>query len=51
MQTQDNGKPISESRMQSAWAAEAFRYFAALCETFESKVMPGTRQLFLVLTL
>ncbi len=40
LQTQDNGKPISESRMQSAWAADAFRYFAALCETFESEVIP-----------
>ena len=40
LQTQDNGKPISESRMQAAWAAEAFRYYAALCETFESEVIP-----------
>lgn len=46
LQTQDNGKPISESRMQSAWAAEAFRYFAALCETFESEVIPARGNYF-----
>src|ERR1700722_12667859 len=46
LQTQDNGKPISESRMQAAWAAEAFRYFAALCETFESEVIPARGNYF-----
>jgi betaine-aldehyde dehydrogenase len=46
LQTQDNGKPISESRMQAAWAAEAFRYYAALCETFESEVIPARGSYF-----
>jgi betaine-aldehyde dehydrogenase len=46
LQTQDNGKPISESRLQAAWAAEVFRYFAAVCETFESEVMPARGNYF-----
>ncbi len=46
LQTQDNGKPISESRTQAAWAAEAFRYFAAVCETLESEVIPARGNYF-----
>jgi betaine-aldehyde dehydrogenase len=46
LQTQDNGKPISESRAQAIWAAEAFRYFAATCETFESEVFPARGNYF-----
>lgn len=40
LQTQDNGKTIAESRIQSAWAVEAFRYYAGLCEVLESEVIP-----------
>jgi betaine-aldehyde dehydrogenase len=46
LQTQDNGKPISESRAQAIWAAEAFRYFGAACETFESEVFPARGNYF-----
>jgi betaine-aldehyde dehydrogenase len=41
LQTQDNGKPISESRMQAAAAVEVIRYYGALCETFESELFPA----------
>jgi len=40
LQTADNGKTIIESRMQAAWAAEAFRYYAAVCEVSQSDVIP-----------
>jgi betaine-aldehyde dehydrogenase len=46
LQTQDNGKPISESRMQAAWAVEAIRYYAALCESSESEVFPARGNYF-----
>lgn len=39
VQTRDNGKTIAESRMQAAGAAEAFRYYAAVCEVAESELM------------
>src|SRR3984957_19442497 len=41
LQTQDNGKPITESRMQASAAVEVIRYYGALCETFESEVFPA----------
>jgi len=40
LQTLDNGKPLTESRHQVAAAADTFRYYAALCETLESSVVP-----------
>jgi betaine-aldehyde dehydrogenase len=40
LQTQDNGKTIAESRIQSAWAVEVFRYYASLCEVLESEIIP-----------
>jgi betaine-aldehyde dehydrogenase len=40
LQTSDNGKTIAESRIQSAWAVEIFRYYASLCEVLESEVIP-----------
>lgn len=46
LQTQDNGKPLSESLMQAAWASEAFRYFAAVCETLELEVIPARGNYF-----
>jgi betaine-aldehyde dehydrogenase len=46
LQTQDNGKPISESRMQAAGAVEVIRYYAAVCETAESEVFPARGNYF-----
>jgi betaine-aldehyde dehydrogenase len=46
LQTTDNGKPISESRTQALGAVEAIRYYAALCETFESEVIPARGNYF-----
>ncbi len=40
LQTADNGKTIAESRIQSAWAVEIFRYYASLCEVLELEVIP-----------
>ena len=40
LQTQDNGKTIAESRIQATWAVDAFRYYAGLCEVWESHVVP-----------
>ncbi|ABE36877.1 aldehyde dehydrogenase family protein [Paraburkholderia xenovorans LB400] len=46
IQTRDNGKTISESRFQSKSAADMFRYFAAVCETTESSVIPSRGNYF-----
>ncbi|MBX3538457.1 MAG: aldehyde dehydrogenase [Chelatococcus sp.] len=46
MQTSDNGKTIAESRAQVGWAAEMFRYCAAVCETAESEVVPSRGDYF-----
>jgi betaine-aldehyde dehydrogenase len=40
IQTLDNGKTIAESRHQAKATADIFRYYAALCETLESSVVP-----------
>ena len=40
LQTADNGKTIAESRWQASWAADLFRYFAGVCETYQSAVIP-----------
>lgn len=45
-QTRDNGKTIFESRFQSGSAADMFRYFAAVCETSESAVIPSRGNYF-----
>ena len=37
-QLRDNGKTISECRSQATAAAAVFRYYAAVCESFESEV-------------
>lgn len=47
LQTSDNGKTIAESRAQVAWAADIFRYYASVCETFESSVIPSRGNYFL----
>lgn len=41
LQTKDNGKTIRETRGQVASAANTFRYYASVCETFESHVTPS----------
>ena len=41
LQTLDNGKTIEEGRQHAAAAADKFRYFAAVCETMESQVVPA----------
>ena len=41
LQSRDNGKTIAESRAQVGWAADMFRYYAGVCETFESAVIPS----------
>lgn len=46
VQTRDNGKTISESRFQSKSAADMFRYYAAVCETTESSVIPSRGNYF-----
>lgn len=46
MQTQDNGKALAESRAQVRWAADMFRYYASVCETFESAVIPARGDYF-----
>jgi betaine-aldehyde dehydrogenase len=46
LQTKDNGKTIAESRIQSAWAAEIFRYYAGLCEILESEIVPNRGNYF-----
>ncbi|MES2534286.1 MAG: aldehyde dehydrogenase [Pseudomonadota bacterium] len=46
MQTRDNGKTIAESRAQSGSAADMFRYYAAVCETSESAVIPARGDYF-----
>ncbi|MGJ7036955.1 acyl-CoA reductase-like NAD-dependent aldehyde dehydrogenase [Shinella sp. BE166] len=38
VQMEDNGKTLSECRAQAASAAATFRYYGAVCETFESEV-------------
>jgi acyl-CoA reductase-like NAD-dependent aldehyde dehydrogenase len=38
VQMMDNGKTIKECRTQVASAAATFRYYAAVCETFESEL-------------
>lgn len=38
IQMEDNGKTLSECRSQALSAAATFRYFAAVCETFEGEV-------------
>ncbi|EIF32030.1 NAD-dependent aldehyde dehydrogenase [Burkholderia sp. Ch1-1] len=40
LQTRDNGKPLAESEVQVAAAAEFFRYYAGICETSEGRVVP-----------
>ncbi|MYZ47663.1 aldehyde dehydrogenase [Propylenella binzhouense] len=37
-QMADNGKTLKECMSQAASAADVFRYYAAVCETFESEV-------------
>lgn len=46
LQTADNGKTIAESRFQSRMAADMFRYYAAVCETTESSVIPARGNYF-----
>ncbi|MBN9428616.1 MAG: aldehyde dehydrogenase family protein [Burkholderiales bacterium] len=41
LQSRDNGKTIAESRAQVGWAGDVFRYYAGVCETFESAVIPS----------
>lgn len=41
LQSQDNGKSITECRVMLARAADVFRYYAAACETFEGDVHPS----------
>jgi betaine-aldehyde dehydrogenase len=38
VQMSDNGKTLAECRAQARSAAGTFRYYAAVCETFESEV-------------
>jgi NAD-dependent aldehyde dehydrogenases len=38
VQMEDNGKTLSECRSQAISAASTFRYYGAVCETFESEV-------------
>ncbi|MDR6756423.1 acyl-CoA reductase-like NAD-dependent aldehyde dehydrogenase [Mycoplana sp. BE70] len=38
VQMEDNGKTLSECRSQATSAASTFRYYGAVCETFESEV-------------
>jgi betaine-aldehyde dehydrogenase len=40
IQMLDNGKTLKECREQVASAAGTFRYYAAVCETFETEVTP-----------
>ena len=40
IQMHDNGKTLKECREQVASAAGTFRYYAAVCETFETEVTP-----------
>jgi betaine-aldehyde dehydrogenase len=46
IQTKDNGKTIAESRFQSQMAADMFRYYAAVCETTESNLIPSRGNYF-----
>ena len=36
-QMRDNGKTLKECRAQAMSAADTFRYYAAVCETFDSE--------------
>ena len=45
LQRRDNGKPISETRVLVASAANTFRYFAACVETFEEDAHALARRL------
>jgi acyl-CoA reductase-like NAD-dependent aldehyde dehydrogenase len=38
LQSSENGKTLRECRAQVASAAATFRYYAAVCETFESEI-------------
>lgn len=46
MQTEDNGKTLLESQAQIAWAVDMFRYYAGVCETAESSVIPARGNYF-----
>ncbi|MFP3740052.1 aldehyde dehydrogenase family protein, partial [Burkholderia sp. SIMBA_019] len=41
LQRRDNGKPIGETRVLVASAANTFRYFAACLETLDEEVTPS----------
>lgn len=41
VQLADNGKTLKECRQQVASAAATFRYYAAVCETFETEITPS----------
>jgi betaine-aldehyde dehydrogenase len=41
IQLADNGKTLKECREQAASAASTFKYYAAVCETFETEVTPA----------
>ncbi len=47
LQTQDNGKTLTESIAQVHWAVDMFRYYASVCETAESAVIPSRGNYFL----
>ena len=40
VQLADNGKTLKECRAQVASAADTFRYYASVCETFETELTP-----------
>ncbi|MFM0234091.1 aldehyde dehydrogenase [Paraburkholderia sediminicola] len=50
LQTQDNGKTITEGYQHVDGAAQKFRYCAAVCETLESTIMPPRGNYFVYKT-